>query len=288
MTSNPFPGFAGAPGTYPLDVDAAGARPSEPVEDGFRGLPRDSGVLRRVRARQRSGASARCSRGLSGCSWAARRKACPDDRSTRSATGAQTYAYWLLVTDAYPHASPLEGRGARARAVEPSRSPDVRPGVSGRRAAQTAALAVVAGCWLVAAWWPVADEGAVLAAPAAPRPDATSSASRSSTTRRRSSASPGSSGSAGSSSSWRSSSLYARRAPGSSRESAAGPIGTGMLLGMLGFALALARGAAVRACSTSGGSGATISSTRATGRRSSAAGSGSAASSCSSASRSRS
>ena len=51
--------------------------------------------------------------------------------------------------------------------------------------------------------------------------------------------------------------VYARRGPRFARESAAGPIGTGMLLGMLGLGIVWLVAAAVQARSTSGGRGAT-------------------------------
>ena len=180
-----------------------------------------------------------------------------------------------LLTDAYPHASPLEGEDcARTLSPKPPR----------RELARLPLLAVLAAAWAVAAWllWrsslpayhlPHLDRAHALSA-ARPAPRAA--------LQRRARLL------------WLGATLtqlvvlgvYARYGIRWMRESAAGPIGTGMLLGMIGFALVWA--AQLPFAVLRSGGATTTGSTAATCRRRSGTGSRSASGSSSSASRSRS
>ena len=51
LAANPFPGFTGAPGSYPLDLDAAAARAAEPLEDRLPAVLAIPAVARERRAR---------------------------------------------------------------------------------------------------------------------------------------------------------------------------------------------------------------------------------------------
>jgi len=109
LVANPFPGFTGAAGTYPLDLEVAGPERQNRWKTGFRIVLAIPAIL--VNA------------ALGGALFAAAiltwfyalvRGAAPWGLRNLSAYtlryDAQTQAYLLLLlTDAYPHASPLEG-----------------------------------------------------------------------------------------------------------------------------------------------------------------------------------
>ena len=234
LAANPFPGFTGKPGVYPLDLVAARARAPEPLEDPLPRRARDPGV-----DRQPAGSAA--------SSWSRDPHLVRGALHRGGAGGAaqplgwalryigQTNAYLYLLTDAYPHASPLEGaepepsRAARSRSpCRPREPPRALRGGHGRRA----------GRGLDAS--PRGSSGR--------RPFRPRSTCRTSTPRRlfpRARAPPRRPydhvasllASPGSCSSSPSSRVYSWRGPRFVRESAAGPVGTGMLLGMLGFGL---------------------------------------------------
>ena len=107
-SENPFPGFAGVEGTYPLDLEVEGPRRQNRWKTGFRlvlaipaflvnaalgGAPFASAVLTWFYALVKGSAP-----------WGLRNLSAYVLRYD-----AQTEAYSLLLTDAYPHASPLEG-----------------------------------------------------------------------------------------------------------------------------------------------------------------------------------
>lgn len=108
LVANPFPGFTGTQGTYPLDLEVAGPEPQNRWKTGFRiplaipallvnaalgGALFSSAVLTWFYALVRGRAS-----------WGLRNLAAYAVRYD-----AQLQSYGLLLTDAYPHASPLEG-----------------------------------------------------------------------------------------------------------------------------------------------------------------------------------
>ena len=108
LATNPFPGFTGAPGTYPLDVELPEparqnrwktffrlflAVPAFVVNGALSGALFWTAVLTWFYALARGSAP-----------WGLRNLAAYALRYE-----AQMNAYFLLITDAYPHASPLEG-----------------------------------------------------------------------------------------------------------------------------------------------------------------------------------
>lgn len=108
LVANPFPGFTGLPGTYVLDVELPGPERQNRWKTGFR-------IVLAVPA---WAVGAALGGGLIVCAiltWfvAMARGSAPWGLRNFSAYvlryNAQSTAYLLLVTDAYPHASPLEG-----------------------------------------------------------------------------------------------------------------------------------------------------------------------------------
>jgi len=120
LTANPFPGFTGETGKYPLDLVLPEPGRQNRWKTGFR-------IVLVIPASIVSSA-------LSGALFAAAvltwfvalvRGAAPSGLRSLSAYalryGAQVNAYILLITDAYPHASPLEG------VAEPQPAPEITP-----------------------------------------------------------------------------------------------------------------------------------------------------------------
>jgi uncharacterized membrane protein YgcG len=108
LVANPFPGFTGKPGLYPLDLEVEGPRRQNRWKTGFRIPLAIPAIL--VNA------------ALSGALFTAAvltwfyglvKGSAPWGLRNLSAYAlrydAQTNAYFYLVTDVYPHASPLEG-----------------------------------------------------------------------------------------------------------------------------------------------------------------------------------
>ena len=108
LVGNPFPGFTGTPGTYPLDLEVGGPQRQNRWKTGFR-------IVLAIPAFLVDGA-------LSGALYAAAlltwfyaliKGSAPWGLRNLSAYAlrydAQTGAYLYLLTDVYPHASPLEG-----------------------------------------------------------------------------------------------------------------------------------------------------------------------------------
>ena len=108
LVGNPFPGFTGVAGTYPLDLEVEGPERQNRWKTGFRivlGIPAivvnaalssalfASAVLTWFYALVKGSAP-----------WGLRNLSAYTLRYD-----AQTEAYLLLLTDSYPHASPLEG-----------------------------------------------------------------------------------------------------------------------------------------------------------------------------------
>ena len=237
LAANPFPGFGGAPGHYPLDLELPQPGPPEPLEDRLpaassRSRPSSSsaalGVALVIAAdpdlvRRRS-------------PRARRPKDCATSPPTRSATAAQTNAYVFLRHRRLSAREPARGR--RRRAGLPSRRRRSSRLRESADRARLAALVALAALWSVARLAALAVErarrrctcrtssaGDYFSAAELHRAASFARVGRADLGRRRRSSSSSSS------------SLYARRGGRFARESAAGPIGTGMLLGMLGFAL---------------------------------------------------
>jgi Domain of unknown function (DUF4389) len=108
LVANPFPGFTGQEGTYPLDLEVGGPERQNRWKTGFRVVLAIPAVL--------------VSSALGGAMFAAAVLTWFHALVKGSATwglrnlsayalryDAQTQAYAVMVTDRYPHASPLEG-----------------------------------------------------------------------------------------------------------------------------------------------------------------------------------
>ena len=108
LVANPFPGFTGTPGLYPLDLEVEGPTRQNRWKTGFRLLLAIPAFL--VNA-VLSGAL--FSAAVLTWFYALVKGSAPWGLRNLSAYAlrydAQTNAYFLLVTDVYPHASPLEG-----------------------------------------------------------------------------------------------------------------------------------------------------------------------------------
>jgi Domain of unknown function (DUF4389) len=108
LAANPFPGFTGAPGAYPLDLELPERARQNRWRTGFR-------FFLAIPALIVAGALSWALYVCAFFTWfyALARGSAPWGLRNLSAYSlrytAQTYAYLLLVTDAYPHASPLEG-----------------------------------------------------------------------------------------------------------------------------------------------------------------------------------
>jgi hypothetical protein len=113
LAANPFPGFVGEQGTYPLDVELPGPARQNRWVTGFR-------IFLAVPAIAVSSALDGALYLAAFFTWfvALVRGAAPWGLRNLSAYAlryqAQLNAYVLLVTDRYPHASPLEGAESRA------------------------------------------------------------------------------------------------------------------------------------------------------------------------------
>jgi Domain of unknown function (DUF4389) len=108
LVGNPFPGFTGRAGTYPLDLDVAGPERQNRWKTGFR-------IVLAIPAFLVDSALGGALFAAAVLTWfyALVKGSAPWGLRNLSAYAlrydAQTEAYLLLLTDAYPHASPLEG-----------------------------------------------------------------------------------------------------------------------------------------------------------------------------------
>jgi len=108
LVANPFPGFTGTPGTYPLDLDVEGPQRQNRWKTGFR-------ILLAIPALLVDTALGGALFTAAVLTWfyALVTGSAPWGLRNLSAYAlrydAQTNAYLYLVTDVYPHASPLEG-----------------------------------------------------------------------------------------------------------------------------------------------------------------------------------
>jgi Domain of unknown function (DUF4389) len=108
LVGNPFPGFTGAAGTYPLDLEVGGPERQKRWKTGFRIFLAIPAILVNAALSSALFASA-----VLTWFYALVKGSAPWGLRNLSAYtlryDAQTQAYLLLLTDAYPHASPLEG-----------------------------------------------------------------------------------------------------------------------------------------------------------------------------------
>ena len=108
LVGNPFPGFAGAAGTYPLDLEVAGPERQNRWKTGFR-------IVLAIPAFIVNAALSGALYGSAFLTWfyALVKGSAPWGLRNLSAYAlrydAQTQGYLVLLTDSYPHASPLEG-----------------------------------------------------------------------------------------------------------------------------------------------------------------------------------
>jgi hypothetical protein len=113
LVANPFPGFTGAPGTYPLDLEVEGPQRQSRWKTGFR-------IVLAIPALLVDGALSGALVASAVLTWfyALVKGSAPWGLRNLSAYAlrydAQTGAYLYLVTDVYPHASPLEGEDTPA------------------------------------------------------------------------------------------------------------------------------------------------------------------------------
>lgn len=108
LVANPFPGFTGAPGTYPLDLEVEGPQRQNRWKTGFRTLLAIPAFLVNSAL-----SGALFTAALLTWFYALVKGSAPWGLRNLSAYAlrydAQANAYWFLLTDVYPHASPLEG-----------------------------------------------------------------------------------------------------------------------------------------------------------------------------------
>jgi len=113
LVGNPFPSFAGVAGTYPLDVELPESARQNRWKTGFR-------IVLAIPAFLVDSALSGAFLAAAILTWfyALAKGSAPWGMRNLSAYAlrydAQTLAYLLLLTDAYPHASPLEGEDTPA------------------------------------------------------------------------------------------------------------------------------------------------------------------------------
>jgi hypothetical protein len=111
LVANPFPGFLGAHGTYPLDLELPGPEPQNRWKTAFR-------IVLAFPAFLLNSALSSLLLAAAVLSWFASlvRGSAPEGLRNASAYAvryaAQASAYFFLLTDTYPHSSPLEGSSA--------------------------------------------------------------------------------------------------------------------------------------------------------------------------------
>jgi hypothetical protein len=113
LVANPFPGFTGEAGVYPLDLEVDGPQPQNRWKTGFR-------IVLAIPALLVNAALGGALIAAAVLTWfyALVKGSAPWGLRNLSAYAlrydAQTNAYGFLVTDVYPHASPLEGEDPAA------------------------------------------------------------------------------------------------------------------------------------------------------------------------------
>ncbi len=106
LVANPFPGFTGTPGSYPVDLQIAPRERQNRLKTLFRG---PLAIPAHLLAWGLTGAlwgSRPSSAGSSASSWAACREGLRNLGAYCLRYLAQTYAYEYLLTDSYPFSGP--------------------------------------------------------------------------------------------------------------------------------------------------------------------------------------
>ncbi len=127
LTANPFPGFTGTAGTFPVDLELPGAERQRRLIIAFR-------LFLALPAILVAGALGGLLFITAFFGWfvALARGRMPESFRDAQAYAlrysAQVYAYVLLVTDRYPYSGPVLGRpGAEAEPPDPGSEPDLAP-----------------------------------------------------------------------------------------------------------------------------------------------------------------
>ena len=156
LVANPFPGFAGSPG-YPVDIAL------DPPERQNRWITLFRIFLAIPASVHRRARSASCSFVIALLGWFAALATGRMPTGLRNLGAfavrylSQTNAYWLIVTDDYPHASPAlrpppEPEPEYSEYVPPSRSSRRRSDEPARGGASSRRCSCSPGLWVVAAW----------------------------------------------------------------------------------------------------------------------------------------
>jgi hypothetical protein len=108
LVANPFPGFVGDRGSYPVDLEIGPSEPQNRWKTGFRPILAIPGLMVASAA-----GSLLTLAGVFGWFVSLFTARMPDGLRDAGAYSlrysAQAYSYLLVLTDRYPHASPLEG-----------------------------------------------------------------------------------------------------------------------------------------------------------------------------------
>ena len=126
VVANPFPGFTGLPGSYPVDVDIAERERQGRLAAGFR-------LILLIPAAVISSALGACLYASALLGWWASLFTARMPRSLRNLGAwslrysAQLSAYGLLLTDRYPYAGPPADAESAPAAVEPEPAPEPAP-----------------------------------------------------------------------------------------------------------------------------------------------------------------
>ena len=108
LIANPFPGFTGTPGTYPVDVEIAPRERQNRWKTLFRLFLMIPAQLLASALWRRPRSSLPSSAGSSASSSGGCPRACATSARTACATPAQAYGYSYLLTDSYPYTGPTE------------------------------------------------------------------------------------------------------------------------------------------------------------------------------------
>ncbi len=123
LAGNPFPGFTGAPGSYPVDFEIAAAARQSRWKTAFRGLLAFPALLIAATLSGASGTAAVLA-------WFAALFTGKMPKGLRNLIAyatryqAQVYAYMLFLTDRYPHSGPAEAAEVRPAALAPAPEPE--------------------------------------------------------------------------------------------------------------------------------------------------------------------
>jgi hypothetical protein len=133
LAGNPFPGFTGKPGAYPVEFEIAPPEPQSRWKTAFRGLLALPAFLLVATVSGASGTAAFLA-------WFAALFTGKMPKGLRNLIAyatryqAQLYAYMLFLTDRYPNSGPGEAAEARPRAVGPAPAPEPALALTGEPA----------------------------------------------------------------------------------------------------------------------------------------------------------